>query len=61
MRQIKDMDDAIDEQSDLIRELGRTPECVIRVEEAQNVLEFMEKVREKSLQYKDLQELLDVQ
>lgn len=59
MRPINDLDDAIDEQSDLVRELERTPECAIRAEEAQNVLNYMETVRVIALKYKDLQALLD--
>ena len=59
MRPITDLDDAIDEQSDLVRELGRTPECALRVEEAQNVLNYMAAVRVIALKYKDLQRLLE--
>ena len=59
MRPINDLDDAIDEQSDLIRELARVPECAIRAEEAQNVLNYMESVRLKALLFKELQQLLD--
>jgi len=58
-RQIKDLDDAIDEQGDLIRELGRVPECALRVEEAQNVLDYLNSVRLLSLKYSDLGRLLD--
>lgn len=58
-RDIDDLDDAIDEQSDLIRELRRTPECAIRAEEAENVLSYMVAVRQKALQYKELASLLN--
>lgn len=59
MRQIKDLDDAIDEQGDLIRELGRVPECADRVEEARNVLDYLNGVRLLALKYKDLARFLD--
>lgn len=58
-RDIKDLDDAIDEQSDLIRELGRTPGCEIRVADAQNVLDYMNRVRILALEYSDLGTLLN--
>jgi len=57
-REIKDIDDAIDEQSDLIRELGRTEGCRQRAEEAQVVLDYLNDVRVKSLLYNELRELL---
>lgn len=60
MRPIKDLDDAIDEQGDLVRELERSPGCEIRAEEAQNVLNYMEAVRLISLKYKEVRALLDV-
>lgn len=59
MRPIQDLDDAIDEQGDLIRELGRVPECADRVSEAQNVLDYLDKVRLLALKYNDLSRLLD--
>lgn len=59
-REIKDLDDAIDEQSDLIRELGRTTGCEQRAEEAQIVLDYMAMVRLKALKFKDVRALLDV-
>ena len=59
MRPINDLDDAIDEQSDLIRELLRTDGCEIRAEEAQNVLNYMEAVRGNALKYKELAQLLN--
>ena len=59
MKPINDLDDAIDEQSDLVRELRRTEGCDIRADEAQNVLTYMEAVRVIALKYKDLQRLLE--
>ena len=59
-REIKDLDDAIGEQSDLIRELGRTMGCEQRAEEAQVVLDYMITVRLISLKYKEVRALLDV-
>lgn len=59
-RDIKDLDDAINEQSDLIRELGRTPGCQQRAEEAQVILDYMAMVRLKALRFKDVRELLAV-
>ena len=59
-RELKDLDDAIDEQGDLIRELGRTEGCQQRAEEAQVVLNYMNDVRLKSLKFNELRDLLSV-
>lgn len=56
---VDNLNEAIEEQEDLIRELNRVPECEIRAQEAQNVLDYLVGVRNLSLKYKDLGTLLD--
>ncbi len=61
MTDITDLDDAIDEQGDLVRELRRTVGCEIRAQEAENVLHWLESVQQKAIKYKEIRELLNTQ